>query len=160
MPRAMPQSRTDRSKLNSPPLLERLRRRGWRLTAQRRVVAEALAGEHVHLTAEEVYERASRRLPEIGRATVYNTLNELANLGEVREITLGTGPKRYDPETGRGHQHLVCERCGSTRDVHPAGQDHLSLPDSERHGFTLARVDVVFWGLCSKCAKSPKSAQS
>ncbi len=61
MPRAIPQSRTDHAKPASPPLLERLRRRGWRLTAQRRVVAEALAGEHVHLTAEEVYERAARR---------------------------------------------------------------------------------------------------
>ncbi|MER6692640.1 transcriptional repressor, partial [Streptomyces minutiscleroticus] len=30
-------------------LLERLRDRGWRMTAQRRVVAEVLDGEHVHL---------------------------------------------------------------------------------------------------------------
>ena len=32
-------------------LLERLRGRGWRLTAQRRVVAEVLDGDHVHYTA-------------------------------------------------------------------------------------------------------------
>ena len=51
-------------------LLERLRGRGWRMTAQRRVVAEVLDGEHVHLTADEVHSRAVTRLPEISRATV------------------------------------------------------------------------------------------
>jgi hypothetical protein len=55
-------------------LLERLRRRRLRLTAQRRVIAEALEGAHVHLTADEVFERAVARLPEISRATVYSEL--------------------------------------------------------------------------------------
>jgi Fe2+ or Zn2+ uptake regulation protein len=142
--------------LQSPPrstsLLERLRQRSWRLTPQRRVVAEALDGEHVHLTADEVYARAVRRLPEIARATVYNTLNELAAIGEVREVALGPGPKRYDPETVRPHQHLICERCGAMRDVYPLGESQLALPDSQRHGFMLGRVDVVFWGLCAHCS--------
>ena len=75
----------------------------------------AVAGRSARRSASSDCRRAARRLPEIGRATVYNTLNELVNLGEVREITLGVGPKRYDPETARHHQHLVCERCGATR---------------------------------------------
>src|SRR5436305_1040828 len=122
------------------------------MTPQRRVVAETLAGQHVHLTADEVYVLAARRLPEIGRATVYNTLNELVNLGEVCEVTFGAGPKRYDPETIRHHQHLVCERCGATRDVNPAGERDLLLPEEERAGFTIARAEVVFWGVCPRCA--------
>ena len=43
--------------MTSTPLLERLRAVGWRLTPQRRVIAEAMGGDHVHLTAEEVLER-------------------------------------------------------------------------------------------------------
>src|ERR1039458_6796303 len=68
-------------------LLQRLRRRQWRLTAQRRAIAEVLQGEHVHLTADQIYERATARLPEISRASVYNTLNELRDIGEILEIT-------------------------------------------------------------------------
>ncbi|MBO0748337.1 MAG: transcriptional repressor, partial [Acidimicrobiaceae bacterium] len=49
-------------------LVQRLRDRGWRLTAQRRVVAEVLTGEHIHLTAEAVYSRAQDLLPEISLA--------------------------------------------------------------------------------------------
>lgn len=132
-------------------LVERLKRRGWRLTAQRRVVAEVLAGEHVHLTADEVYGQARRRLPEISLATVYNTLNELVDMGEVLEIATGDGPKRYDPNTTVAHHHLHCVSCGALRDVNPEGTDRLVLPPPQQHGFELLDVDIVFRGRCPRC---------
>lgn len=71
------------------------------MTAQRRVVAEVLDGEHVHLTADEVHARAVAKLPEISRATVYNTLGELVTLGEVLEVSTDRRAKRYDPNAHR-----------------------------------------------------------
>ncbi|WP_406447981.1 transcriptional repressor [Streptomyces sp. NBC_00876] len=133
-------------------LLERLRGRGWRMTAQRRVVAEVLAGEHVHFTAEEILLRATARLPEISRATVYNTLGELVSLGEVTEVATAGRAKRYDPNAHHPHQHLVCSGCGSIRDVHPAGDPLAGLPVSERFGFTVNAVEVTYRGLCPDCA--------
>lgn len=132
-------------------LLQRLRDRGWRLTAQRRVVAEVLDGEHVHLTADVVYSRAQQLLPEISLATVYNTLNELVDMGEVREVSTGDGAKRYDPNTTAAHHHLYCIECGMLRDVNPAGTDRLALPVAEQHGFELLDVDIVFRGRCPGC---------
>lgn len=137
-----------------PPLLERLRTRGWRLTAQRRVVAEVLEGRHGHLTAEEVHAVARERLPEVSLATVYNTLNELAAMGEVLAVSAGEGPKRYDTNVGEPHQHLTCIRCGDLVDVHPAGHDDLGLPAGERDGWELLTVEVVFKGVCPRCRAS------
>lgn len=133
-------------------LLERLRERGWRMTAQRRVVAEVLDGEHVHLTADQVHARAVAKLPEISRATVYNTLGEMVVLGEVREVSTGRRAKRYDPNAHRPHQHLVCTQCGSIRDVHPAGDPLTNLPQTERFGFIISNVEVTYRGLCPACA--------
>ncbi|MFF2777263.1 Fur family transcriptional regulator [Streptomyces sp. NPDC058052] len=133
-------------------LLERLRARGWRMTSQRRVVAEVLAGEHVHLTADEVHARAVERLPEIARATVYNTLGELVSLGEVVELSTDGRAKRYDPNARHPHQHLVCTECGTIRDVRPTGDPLAVLPDSERYGFTVSKVDVTYRGRCPSCA--------
>ncbi|WP_127358999.1 Fur family transcriptional regulator [Actinacidiphila soli] len=132
-------------------LLERLRGRGWRMTAQRRVVAEVLDGDHVHLTADEVHARAAARLPEISRATVYNTLGELVTLGEVIEVATDGRAKRYDPNAHHAHQHLVCSNCGTIRDVHPSGNPMLDLPDGERFGFAIADVEVTYRGLCPDC---------
>ncbi|MEY9964942.1 Fe2+ or Zn2+ uptake regulation protein [Streptacidiphilus sp. MAP12-16] len=133
-------------------LLERLRGRGWRLTSQRRVVAEVLDGDHVHLTADEVHARAAQRLPEISRATAYNTLRELVSLGEVIEVSTDGRAKRYDPNAHHPHQHLVCSNCGTIRDVHPTGNPLADLPAEERFGFTVSEVEVTYRGLCSSCA--------
>jgi Fe2+ or Zn2+ uptake regulation protein len=133
-------------------LLERLRGRGWRMTSQRRVVAEVLDGDHVHLTADEVHARAAQRLPEISRATVYNTLGELVLLGEVSEVATDGRAKRYDPNGHAPHQHLLCSGCGSIRDVRPAGDLLADLPAEERFGFTITAVDVTYRGLCPDCA--------
>ncbi|MEV4334391.1 Fur family transcriptional regulator [Streptomyces sp. NPDC049597] len=133
-------------------LLERLRGRGWRVTSQRRVVAEVLDGDHVHLTADEVLARAVERLPEISRATVYNTLGELVSLGEVVEVSTDGRAKRYDPNAHRPHQHLVCSGCGTIRDVHPTGDPLADLPAGERFGFTVSEAEVTYRGLCPSCA--------
>jgi Fur family ferric uptake transcriptional regulator len=141
----------EREEATISELVQRLRDRGWRLTAQRRVVAEVLAGDHIHLTADAVYSRAQQLLPEISLATVYNTLNELVDMGEVLEISTGDGPKRYDPNTTAAHHHLYCVECGALRDVNPEGTDRLALPASQQHGFELLDMDIVFRGRCPDC---------
>ncbi len=132
------------------PLIDRLRRRGWRLTAQRRVIAETMTGEHVHLTADEVLDRARAALPEVSRATVYNTLGELVGLGEVLELTHDDGRKRYDPNVEVRHHHLVCVDCGRMLDVHA---DDPRLTTDERHGFELLEVEVTFRARCPECCQ-------
>lgn len=133
-------------------LLERLRGRGWRMTAQRRVVAEVLEGDHVHLTADEVHARAVLLLPEISRATVYNALGELVSLGEVAEVSTDGRAKRYDPNAHHPHEHLVCSRCGLIRDVRPTGDPLADLPAEGRFGFTVSAAEVTYRGLCPACA--------
>ena len=133
------------------PLIDRLRSRGWRLTAQRRVIAETMTGEHVHLAADEVLERAREVLPEISLATVYNTLNELVSLGEVMEIPHADGRKRYDPNVTERHHHLVCVDCGRMLDV---TADDPQLPTEQQHGFEVVGVEVTFRGRCPDCAST------
>ena len=134
------------------PLLERLRTRGWRVTPQRRAVAEALAGEHVHLTADEVHRRARRSLPEVSLATVYNTLNELVSMGEIGEVRHTPGPARYDPNVGVvPHHHLLCTTCGTLFDVDPAAVDAPALRVDDGGSFAVDGVDVLFRGTCAAC---------
>jgi Fe2+ or Zn2+ uptake regulation protein len=131
-------------------LLSRLRGRNWRLSPQRRVVAEVLVGDHVHLTAEEVHDLARERLPEISRATVYNTLNELVAMREVLEVDVIDGPKRYDPNVAEEHDHLVCDSCHAIRDVARSGKPP-AIPEGARAGYRVTAVDVTYRGLCPAC---------
>jgi Fur family ferric uptake transcriptional regulator len=123
------------------------------LTVQRRTVAEVLSAPDLHLTAEEIFARARERVPEISRATVYNTLADLQAMGEVEEVQLTTGPVRYDPNANVAHHHLVCENCGEIHDVHPRGLEHLGLSQRDQESFELETVEVTFRGICSRCAE-------
>ena len=138
--------------MSAPTLLERLRERGWRVTSQRRAVAEVLEGEDVHLTADEVHRRARLVLPEVALATVYNTLNELVAMGEVAEVRHAPGPSRYDPNGGvTPHHHLLCTSCGALFDVDPAAVGMPQLRAADDHDFRVDAVDVLFRGTCADC---------
>lgn len=118
------------------------------------MVAEVLVGEHVHLTAEQVHDLARERLPEISRATVYNTLNELVVMGELLEVDVFDGAKRYDPNVAELHDHLVCDRCHAIRDV-PRFGTPLALPEGARAGYSVTAVEVTYRGLCPACGETP-----
>lgn len=133
-------------------LKARLRDRNWRLTPQRRAVVESLTGTDLHLSADEVFARAREVVPEISRATVYNTLNELVDMGELQEVQIGPGPTLFDPNARVAHHHLVCMSCGRIYDIHPSGVGHLQLRPRDRHGFELEGVEIVFKGRCASCA--------
>jgi Fur family transcriptional regulator, stress-responsive regulator len=141
----------------SASLLDRLRARQWRITPQRRTVAEVLHGDHVHLSADEVFAAARDRLPEISLATVYNTLNELVSMGEVSEVRAGAGVTRYDPNAHVPHHHLVCTGCGAILDVRPEGTAGLRLTSPDRHGYRVDEVEVVFRGRCPDCATAGRA---
>lgn len=132
-------------------LLERLERRKWRLTPQRRAVVDALQGENVHLSADELLEMVREELPDTSRATVYNTLNELVELGEVGELHVAGRSRKYDPNVADRHHHVLCEVCGIVQDVHLHASDEPRVP-AMIDGFELRRLDVLFSGVCGNCA--------
>ena len=57
-------------------------------------------------------------MPAVSLRTVYQTLNDLAEMGEITRIEVGTGSARFDPNVEERHHHLVCEGCGMVRDLH------------------------------------------
>jgi Fe2+ or Zn2+ uptake regulation protein len=138
-------------------LIDRLRQQGWRLTAQRRAIAESLSGENVHMAADEILEQARALLPEVSQATVYNTVNELVAMGELDEIIHSDGRKRYDPNTADTHHHLVCVDCGQIHDV-TAADPVLSV--DQLHGFELLGAKVTFRARCPDCASKRRSSDT
>jgi Fur family transcriptional regulator, stress-responsive regulator len=122
------------------------------MTPQRRAVAEVLEGENVHLSAEAVHHAARERVPEISLATVYNTLHELASMGEVLEVSAAGGPMLYDPNVHVPHHHLLCTSCGDLRDVPPSAVEVARPASTDLEGYQLTGVEVTFRGVCPRCA--------
>ncbi len=126
------------------------RARGRKVTAQRQCIFRVLQGDVSHPTAEAVYEAARAEMETISLKTVYQTLHELAALGEVAALDLGTGTARFDPNVGTVHHHLVCRSCGRVRDLH-ADFTGLQVPEGAGDGYEVGDAEVVFRGLCADC---------
>ncbi len=130
-------------------LTEAFRARGLKVTPQRQCIFRILNGVAEHPTADWVYERAVAELPTISLRTVYQTLNDLAEMGEIQALELGTGSARFDP-TVSPHHHLVCGACGRVHDLH-AEFPGVAVPSGLEHGFRVTSTEIVFRGLCAEC---------
>jgi len=126
------------------------RAQGRKLTPQRLAVFRALDGNDAHPSAEAIHAAVVAELPTVSLRTVYAVLGELAELGSVLQLELGTGAARFDPHVDP-HHHLVCERCGTVRDVHVDHPDVRPV-DAPADGFRITGTEIVFRGLCVTCA--------
>lgn len=140
--------------MKTPDELTRLfRSRGRKVTAQRQCIFRALEGDVTHPSADAIYARAKAEMETISLKTVYQTLNELAAMGEVAALDVGTGTTRFDPNVEDSHHHLVCGSCGKVRDLH-ADFSHLTVPAGSTQGFELGKAEVVFRGKCADCSRA------
>jgi Fe2+ or Zn2+ uptake regulation protein len=132
------------------------RARGLKITPQRVAIFRALHGNRVHPTAEAVHAAVANGMPAISLRTVYQTLNDLAEMGEIQALDLGTGSARFDPNVEE-HHHVVCDACGSVVDVHV---NVAGLEPDDLDGFQVAVAQVIFRGRCATCAREPESTLS
>ena len=130
-------------------LTELFREQGLKVTPQRQCIFRALDGNLEHPSAEAIYDRVTAEMPTVSLRTVYQTLNDLAAMGEISQIDLGTGSARFDPNLD-DHQHLVCDGCGTVIDV-AADFAPIRLPQGSTHGFAVSRTEIVFRGRCPDC---------
>ncbi|MCX6894496.1 MAG: Fur family transcriptional regulator [Verrucomicrobia bacterium] len=137
---------------NEARLNERLGAGGFRFTPQRQRVYDVLLQKRDHPTAEEVFIRAKRAMPEISHATVYNCLDALVQSGLARQVTLERGATRFCPNMEE-HCHYYCDACGEVFDVALTGDSPL-LPRPK--GFKIARYDIAVHGVCADCAAKAK----
>jgi Fur family transcriptional regulator, ferric uptake regulator len=127
--------------LRMEAVVGKIRGRGYKATPQRLAVLGALAAEQ-HQTLEEI--RA--RCPEVGLVTVYRTLDLLCEIGAVRRLDLGDGP-RYELAENH-HHHLVCESCGAVSEFEECPLDLRRLQDVD---FEVASHSLEIYGRCVVC---------
>ena len=132
-------------------LVDAFRAQGLKLTPQRRLLFTLLHDSTRHPTAEALFAEASARMPGISLRTVYQTLNDLVAMGELRQVSFDTGPAHFDPNVA-DHHHVVCDVCGTIRDVYVDGADQLAIDGLD--GFRPASASIVFHGACASCAGS------
>jgi Fur family transcriptional regulator, peroxide stress response regulator len=91
-------------------------RHGLRFTPQRRAIYETLCRTKTHPTAEMLFRQVQAITGSVSLATVYNTLDALAEAGLVQKIPSESGCCRYDANTDE-HLHVRIAETGEICDV-------------------------------------------
>src|SRR5881394_749657 len=119
-----------------------LRDAGLRPTRQRMALGWILfAKGDRHLTAEMLYEEASKAKVPVSLATVYNTLHQFTEVGLLRQVAVD-GSKTYFDTNVSDHHHFFVEGENALVDI-PNAQVMLDKLPHAPQGYEVARVDVV-----------------
>ena len=138
-------------------IVESLRRRGLKITPQRRAIVELLERDRSHPTAEAVYRRVAAAMPDVSRTTVYNTLRELVEVGALDPVDDRVeGGVRYDTNTDH-HHHLSCIRCHALIDIMRDFKG-VALPAEDCRGYQMVKHQITFYGICPDCQKGPSGS--
>lgn len=139
---------------NKDFMLERLKKKGYKLTHQRLDLIDIISGNKTHPSARDLLIEARKRNPSISSSTVYYTLSLLKHEGLIKEIEFYDKANRYDSVTAQ-HINLICRRCGRIEDLEDAPL--LSFNEiSKKTGFEADDIRYEYYGYCKECKKAKK----
>lgn len=123
-----------------------------RMTRQRSAVSEALADLDDFRSAQQLHELLRAKGDGVGLATVYRTLQALADSGEVDVLRTADGEAVYRRCARRGHHHhLVCRVCGRTVEIEGPGVESWAAQVGATHGYVDVSHTVELTGTCTTC---------
>ncbi|TDL97844.1 transcriptional repressor [Macrococcus brunensis] len=136
---------------------DQLHAASYKLTPQREsTVRVLLENESDHLSAEDVFLKVRESSPEIGLATVYRTLELLAELKVVDKINFGDGVARFDLRKEGAehfHHHLVCVECGAVDEIEEDLLGEVEKKVERDYQFKIMDHRLTFHGICHRCHK-------
>jgi Fur family ferric uptake transcriptional regulator len=130
------------------------------LTHQREAIAMALFEAEHHQSVDDLADLLRARGEQVGKATIYRTLNLLVGAGLARELDFGEGFKRYEHQAGEAqHDYLVCTRCGKVARFRRDAMDRLQADVAAELGFAVQSRMLKIYGLCESCVGAEGSGE-
>lgn len=126
---------------------------GYRLTGPRRALAALIAGQARHFTADDLLGESRRRRLGVTRATIFRSLDVLADLGVVERLDLPSGEHAFVACEPAHHHHVVCSSCGRTTGVADPGIEKIAEAVGRETGYRIDAHRLELFGLCPACRK-------
>jgi len=124
---------------------------GRPVTSQRKLLLSLIKKAGGHISAKELYRRASRKNESISLATVYRTLQLFKELGLVEERRLGQVCCHYEVKESIDHQHLVCRSCGKVIEFDSNLIRKIIEKVQRDYDFNVTKTELYMEGYCEQC---------
>lgn len=125
-----------------------------RRTTRQRTEIEAVLAETAEFTsAQALFTQLKGQGLSIGLATVYRTLNDMAESNEVDVARTDSGEQLYRLCGTGHHHHLICTQCGQTIEIQAPLEGWVNSV-AEQYGFADVHHIVDLYGLCPDCQRA------
>lgn len=148
--------RKDRLKPEMDAFRTKCRQFGLKITPQRMAIYRVLVASKEHPSAEMVFRKVRKVLPNISLDTVNRTLLTLVQIGTAFVVEGSGDVKRFDARL-QAHQHFKCIKCKRIFDFHYRPFDSIPVPKTISEKFTVLRKTVYFEGICDSCGARRRS---
>ncbi len=122
-----------------------------RNTWQREAVRARLAEAQGFVSAQQLFSVLRDEGSTIGLATVYRNLAQLTEAGEADSLQSLDGENLFRSCSTGHHHHLICRRCGDTREIEARIVEEWASRVGAEHGFTEIEHVVDLFGVCERC---------
>ncbi|WP_319633114.1 Fur family transcriptional regulator [Georgenia satyanarayanai] len=124
------------------------------MTRQRAAVSDLLERTDDFRSAQQLHESLRDAGDAVGLATVYRTLQTMAETGEVDVLRTDDGEALYRRcESVKHHHHLVCRTCGTTVEISGEAVEAWAEEMAAHHGFTDIEHTIDLFGQCADCSR-------
>lgn len=133
---------------------QKLCAKDYKITPQRQIILQTFMDQKKkHLSAEDVYYLVKKDHPDMGMATIYRTLDLLAELEILQKMNFGDGRSRYElnQEEVHHHHHLICLKCGHVTEFGDDLLEALETQIQKKNGFNIVDHELKFYGYCKHC---------
>ena len=147
----------------SKEITEIIRNLGLKVTKQRFAILYTLLKKGNHFSAKVIFEELKKENTEdldIGFATVYRFLRDLAKSGYITEIRIGGLPARYEWANQQHHDHLTCLNCHAIYEFENKSIEKLQQQVALNFGFQLTDHLMELYGICSHCLEKGATVES
>ena len=137
---------------------------GLRNTRPRRLIAEKLAefaAAERDFATDELWAELKQADPELGRATVFRSVDLLVEQGILDRVAFADGTHRYRVCGGDGthhHHHMTCTRCRRVIEVEACLPPELLEAIGRTTGFSLEGHTIELFGRCPACGELNNTA--
>ena len=122
-----------------------------RPTRQRKAVSEVLSTITKFSSAQEVHALLTSRGEKVGLATVYRTLQALAETGAIDVLRNDGGEALYRACSTDHHHHLVCTACNKTTEISAPEVEVWTEKIAREQGYVISGHTIEVFGLCKNC---------
>lgn len=132
-------------------ILDQLAEQGHRLTGPRQALVQILAGRDHYFSAQEAWDQVQSTGLDVGRATVFRTLDLLTELGILDRVHAGDGCHRYIVCQPSHHHHFMCTDCGKVQQFEAPEVEAQIGKLAQAAGYSVITHHLELIGRCADC---------